>query len=86
VEVSDSGPGVPPQLRERVFEPFYTTKPAGIGTGLGLSLARDIIHRHGGILEIRERASRACFVAELPNYSGVDQLGNSCMMAAPRLG
>jgi two-component system NtrC family sensor kinase len=86
VEVSDSGPGVPPQLRERVFEPFYTTKPAGIGTGLGLSLARDIVHRHGGVLEIRERASQGCFVVELPNYSGVDEIGNSCMMTAPRLG
>jgi signal transduction histidine kinase len=86
VEVSDSGPGVPLQLRERVFEPFFTTKPAGIGTGLGLSLARDIVHRHGGVLEIRERASHACFVVELPNYSGVDEIRNSCMMTAPRLG
>jgi two-component system NtrC family sensor kinase len=86
VEVSDSGPGVPPQLRERVFEPFYTTKPAGVGTGLGLSLARDIAQRHGGVLEIRERAGRPCFVVELPNYSGVDELLKSCMMTAPRLG
>jgi signal transduction histidine kinase len=82
VEVSDSGPGVPPALRDRVFEPFFTTKPAGIGTGLGLSLARDIVHRHGGTLEIRERASHACFVVELPNYSGLDEISNSCMMPA----
>jgi signal transduction histidine kinase len=86
VEVSDSGPGVPPQIRDRVFEPFFTTKPAGVGTGLGLSLARDIVHRHGGTLEIRERASHPCFVVELPNYSGLDEIGNSCMMTAPRLG
>jgi signal transduction histidine kinase len=66
VEVADSGPGVPVELRDRVFEPFFTTKPPGIGTGLGLPLARDILHRHGGILEIREREGRAVFVIELP--------------------
>jgi signal transduction histidine kinase len=85
VEVSDSGGGVPPPLRERVFEPFFTTKPAGIGTGLGLSLARDIAHRHGGVLEIRERGGRACFVLELPNYSVLDASNNACKIAAPRL-
>jgi signal transduction histidine kinase len=67
VEVADSGPGVPPELRERIFEPFFTTKPVGSGTGLGLPIARDIIHRHGGILEIRERQHRPVFVIDLPN-------------------
>jgi signal transduction histidine kinase len=85
VEVSDSGPGVPPALRERVFEPFFTTKPSGVGTGLGLSLARDIAHRHGGILEIRERGERACFVLELPSYSTLDVVSPACMITAPRL-
>ncbi|HUJ56906.1 MAG TPA: HAMP domain-containing sensor histidine kinase [Kofleriaceae bacterium] len=69
VEVTDSGPGVPRELRERVFEPFFTTKPPGVGTGLGLPLARTIVHRHGGVLEIRERASRPVFVIELPQGS-----------------
>jgi signal transduction histidine kinase len=85
VEVSDSGSGVPLALRERVFEPFFTTKPAGVGTGLGLSLARDIVHRHGGTLEIRERGSTACFVMELPNYSALDPATKAGIMAAPRL-
>jgi signal transduction histidine kinase len=85
VEVSDSGVGVPRQLRDRVFEPFFTTKPAGIGTGLGLSLARDIVHRHGGVLEIRDRGEQACFVVELPNYSALDAAGKAAMMASPRL-
>ncbi len=65
VEVADSGSGVPVELRERVFEPFFTTKPPGAGTGLGLSLARNIIHRHGGVLEIRDRGARSVFVVEL---------------------
>jgi signal transduction histidine kinase len=72
LEISDSGPGVPLELRERVFEPFFTTKPVGKGTGLGLSVARDIIHKHGGVLEIRDRASRPYFVIDLPHGSAVD--------------
>jgi signal transduction histidine kinase len=67
VEVADSGPGVPAELRERVFEPFFTTKPPGVGTGLGLPLSRDIVHRHGGLLEIRERDGRTIFTVELPD-------------------
>jgi len=84
VEVSDSGGGVPVQLRDRVFEPFFTTKPSGVGTGLGLSLARDIAHRHGGLLEIRDRGGSGCFVLELPNYSTLDASSKPSMIAAPR--
>lgn len=66
IEVSDSGQGVPVDLRERVFEPFFTTKPPGVGTGLGLPLARDIVHRHGGRLEIRDRGAQCVFAIDLP--------------------
>lgn len=66
IEVCDSGKGVPTELRERVFEPFFTTKPPGVGTGLGLPLARDIVHRHGGTLEIRDRGNHSVFAIELP--------------------
>ncbi|HET9624705.1 MAG TPA: ATP-binding protein [Kofleriaceae bacterium] len=80
IEVADSGGGVAPALRERVFEPFFTTKPSGVGTGLGLSLARDIVHRHGGVLEIRDRDDRGCFVVELPHYSPLDRQMSIGMM------
>ena len=66
IEISDSGPGVPIELRERIFEPFFTTKPPGVGTGLGLSISRAIVHHHGGLLEIREREGRAYFAIDLP--------------------
>lgn len=66
IEVCDSGPGVPAALREKVFEPFFTTKPPGQGTGLGLATARDLVHRHGGTLEIRLRGDRSVFAIELP--------------------
>jgi signal transduction histidine kinase len=46
--VSDTGPGIAPELRERIFERFFTTKAAGAGTGLGLAICRDIVAAHGG--------------------------------------
>lgn len=54
IEVSDTGPGVPPELRERVLEPFFTTKPVGQGTGLGLSMTYAIVQRHRGTFEIHD--------------------------------
>ncbi len=63
--VSDSGPGVPPELRERVFEPFFTTRAEGVG--LGLAIARQIVEAHGGRIEVGESASGgARFAVILP--------------------
>ncbi len=68
VEIEDDGPGIPGELRSRIFEPFYTTKPKGQGTGLGLSISHDIVvNRHGGALSVREAPGHgACFRIELP--------------------
>jgi signal transduction histidine kinase len=51
LRLSDNGPGIPPEVRERLFEPFYTTKPPGLGTGLGLSICRTIMRGLGGRIE-----------------------------------
>lgn len=65
--VSDSGPGVPAELRERIFEPFFTTKQEGKGTGLGLSQVAAMIRDHGGRIEVREaRGGGAQFMIHLP--------------------
>jgi PAS domain S-box-containing protein len=64
--VTDSGPGIPPELRTKIMEPFFTTKEVGKGTGLGLSLSRKIVEEHGGRLELREDAGHPCFSFALP--------------------
>lgn len=52
VDITDGGPGIPAEVRSRIFRPFFTTKPRGVGTGLGLSTARRIAEMHGGSLEL----------------------------------
>jgi signal transduction histidine kinase len=66
IRVSDSGPGVAPELRAAVFQPFFTTKPRGQGTGLGLAICRDIVREHGGTIEVADRSEGATFVVWLP--------------------
>ena len=66
VEICDDGPGMPPEVRERIFEPFYTTKPPGSGTGLGLHIAYNVVARHDGRIEVRSRPGETCFEVALP--------------------
>ncbi len=65
--VSDDGPGVAPDVRERLFEPFVTTKEIGKGTGLGLAVCRGLVEAIGGTIELDTSVARgARFVLELP--------------------
>ena len=74
IEVEDSGPGVPPEAEVKLFQPFYTTKPVGEGTGLGLSVSYDIIRSYNGRIGYRRGASGgAVFYFELPIVP-IDQL------------
>jgi signal transduction histidine kinase len=67
IEVSDTGSGIPAEDLERVFDPFYTTKPAGHGNGLGLSVVRSIVGDHGGDIDVRsELGVGTTFTIELP--------------------
>ncbi len=67
VEVSDNGPGVSPEHESKLFQPFFTTKPVGQGTGLGLSVSYGIIESHGGTIGYQTNASGgATFFFELP--------------------
>jgi len=67
VEIKDDGPGVPAESRPRLFTPFFTTKPSGAGTGLGLSVCRRLIEMHGGRIGFEEGdAGGAIFWFEIP--------------------
>jgi two-component system NtrC family sensor kinase len=56
IRIHDNGAGIPPEVKEQMFNPFFTTKPAGEGTGLGLSISHDIIvKQHGGSIEVDTR-------------------------------
>jgi signal transduction histidine kinase len=67
VEVEDNGPGIPEEIRTRIFDSFFTTKPPGSGTGLGLDISRTIvIHHHGGNLTVESEPGRTVFRVELP--------------------
>lgn len=75
ITVEDDGPGVPPELRQAIFQPFYTTKPAGQGTGLGLSISVDIVRAHGGDIWVEDREhGGARFVIKLPATENTDPL------------
>ncbi len=66
LRVADNGPGVPASAREQIFQPFFTTKTDGLGTGLGLSVSLSIVREHGGSLVLEDSAVGACFRLSLP--------------------
>ena len=67
VDVSDDGPGIPPEIRDRIFDQFFTTKEAGHGTGLGLATARRIVvDRHNGSLTVDSEPGHTTFHVSLP--------------------
>ena len=73
VRVSDSGAGVPVELREKVFDPFFTTKEVGKGTGLGLSISQSLVSDFGGTLGIDAEWPTSSFLVELPLRGGASE-------------
>ncbi|TAD85670.1 MAG: GHKL domain-containing protein [Bacteroidetes bacterium] len=67
IEVTDNGNGIPPKILDKIFQPFFTTKPTGQGTGLGLSLSYDIVKAHGGDLKVETKEGEgSTFSIQLP--------------------
>ena len=63
----DNGGGIRAQVSDKIFQPFFTTKPTGHGTGLGLSLAYDIVKAHGGEIKVETKEGEATeFIVQLP--------------------
>ncbi|NWL78790.1 ATPase [Pseudomonas taiwanensis] len=73
ISVQDSGRGMPPEVMQRIFDPFYTTKPVGQGTGLGLSISYKIIRDHGGSIRVASEPGRGTrFLISLPRSQAVE--------------
>jgi signal transduction histidine kinase len=67
ISVQDNGPGIPESIKDKIFQPFFTTKPTGQGTGLGLSLSYDIVKAHGGAMEASSKEGEGTiFTIRLP--------------------
>ena len=81
IEIADTGPGIAKEVRNTLFDPFVTTKPAGTGTGLGLPVSRAIVEELGGVLSVESPPEKA-----LPSASVFHpiRLSGSCRGARPR--
>jgi signal transduction histidine kinase len=67
ISVKDNGPGIPDEIKEKIFQPFFTTKPTGQGTGLGLSLSYDIVKAHAGEISVKTQEGIGTeFIIDLP--------------------
>jgi signal transduction histidine kinase len=67
IAVKDNGKGIPEKVLDKIFQPFFTTKPTGQGTGLGLSLSYDIVKAHGGELKVQTTEGESTeFIIQLP--------------------
>lgn len=67
IRVKDNGNGIPDYIKDKIFQPFFTTKPTGQGTGLGLSLSYDIVKAHGGEMTVKtEEGEGSTFIVQLP--------------------
>jgi signal transduction histidine kinase len=67
ISVTDNGNGIPEKVKNKIFQPFFTTKPTGQGTGLGLSLSYDIVKAHGGEIRVEsEEGEGTEFIITLP--------------------
>lgn len=71
VEIIDTGSGMPPEVLQKLFQPFFTTKPKGVGTGMGLTICRNIIEAHGGRMEVESAVGKgSTFRIMLPGRAG----------------
>jgi signal transduction histidine kinase len=66
VEITNDGPGIPPEITSRIFEPFFTTKPVGQGLGLGLDAVNRIVTKHNGSVSVESKPGSTCFHVRLP--------------------
>ena len=77
VRIRDNGSGMPPEVMEKIFNPFFTTKPTNRGTGLGLAITRDIVQKHGGTIQVQSEVGEFTeMIVELPLQSARTEAGS----------
>ncbi|MEM7762422.1 MAG: ATP-binding protein, partial [Cyanobacteria bacterium P01_A01_bin.40] len=76
VSIADTGSGIPPEIQDRIFDAFYTTKPAGEGSGLGLHIIQEIIEKHNGSIEFTSQPQNTIFSIWLPINSDPSKTNN----------
>jgi signal transduction histidine kinase/predicted CoA-binding protein len=84
VEIEDNGPGIPGAIVEKIFSPFFTTKPVGKGTGLGLNTSYKIVQKHGGEIKVHSRPGKTVFQVSLPVNLGASKNGGSPLEGIPQ--
>lgn len=72
VSVEDNGPGIPPAIRKKIFEAFFTTKPVGEGSGLGLHIIGKILEKHSGVLELVSNPGKTKFTVKIPARTTIE--------------
>ena len=65
IKIEDNGPGIPDDIKDKILQPFYTTKKGTEGTGLGLSITNDIIKAHGGQMDVHSQSGQTVFTIKL---------------------
>ena len=70
IRTTDSGPGIPGNVRDKLFEPFFTTKSTGEGTGLGLSITKGILDEHNATITVVDESPNTCFEIKFPKSVG----------------
>jgi signal transduction histidine kinase/predicted CoA-binding protein len=84
VEITDNGPGIPPEIQDRIFEAFFTTKPPGKGTGLGLDISyRIVVQRHRGDIRVSSRPGETTFTVKLPLVAASNPAAAPALQPSP---
>ncbi|NBU99507.1 MAG: sensor histidine kinase, partial [Spirochaetia bacterium] len=73
ISIEDNGPGIPSEIRTKIFEAFFTTKPVGEGSGLGLHIIGRILEKHKGVLELESEPGKTKFTILIPNKSSISE-------------
>jgi signal transduction histidine kinase len=81
ISLEDNGPGIPDEIKDKILQPFFTTKKGTEGTGLGLSITHDIVKAHGGTIEIQTNENQGLLASRLPEGQGKE--GTTFIISIP---